>query len=125
MLVAHRRSELCPFSAAFPRYLRKALGSSSRAAGLVCTRRVFYSAPGKKTLFTPSFRLPVAAEGAGEFHNGTEPSPTQPHKPGQPRDEGDGSSLAVVANIHGCSCQSPFSPVAPLPGLAAGLRQDR
>lgn len=60
----------------------------------------------------PQLRFPSSCGGRREFHEGTEPSPTQPHKPGQPQDEGAGSSLAVVAHIHCCSCQSP-SPLWP------------
>lgn len=84
MPAAHRRSELCPFSAAFPRCLRKTLGSPSQAAGLVCTRRVFYSTLGKDT-FSPSFRLLMAAEGAGNFTRAPshrQPNPTSPGSPG-------------------------------------------
>lgn len=83
-LVAHRRSELCPFSAAFPGCLRKALGCPSPAAGLVCTRRVFCSTLGKDT-FSPSFLLLAAAEGAGNFTRAPshrQPNPTSPGSPG-------------------------------------------
>lgn len=71
-----------------------------------CLRKRHFPPP-TRTPRPPQFPSPCGSRGSREFHKGTEPSPTQSHKPRQPQEEGDGSSLAVLANIYGCSCQSP------------------
>lgn len=87
----------------FPQIIGKTLGFPQNAAGRVCARRVFCSAPRTDT-FSPAFRLPPPWR-MGIFGR----APSHPRQRGQPRGRGDGSSLAVAANIHGFSCQSPIS----------------
>lgn len=107
---AHRRSELWPFSAPVsPKFIGKTLGLPQNAAGRVCARRVFCSAPQTETFF-PQFPAPPWRMGI--FGR----APSHPRQRGQPRGRGDGSSLAVAANIHGFSCQSPSPCRAAAPG---------
>lgn len=94
----------------FPQIIGKTLGFPQNAAGRVCARRVFCSAPRTDT-FSPAFRLPPPWR-MGIFGR----APSHPRQRGQPRGRGDGSSLAVAANIHGFSCQSPSPRRAAAPG---------
>lgn len=94
----------------FPQIIGKTLGFPQNAAGRVCARRVFCSAPQPDT-FSPAFRLPPPWR-MGIFGR----APSHPRQRGQPRGRGDGSSLAVAANIHGFSCQSPSPRRAAAPG---------
>lgn len=94
----------------FPQIIGKTLGFPQNAAGRVCARRVFCSAPRTDT-FSPAFRLPPPWR-MGIFGR----APSHPRQRGQPRGRGDGSSLAVAANIHGFSCQSPSPCRAAAPG---------
>lgn len=95
----------------FPQIIGKTLGFPQNAAGRVCARRVFCSAPQPDT-FSPAFRLPPVAD--GNFRQGTEPSPPARAAPGprgwlQP----------------GCGCKYSRL-LLPEPHLPAGLqRQDR
>jgi len=111
---AHRRSELCLFSAAFPRCPGLPIAGCWACLQKACF--LLYS--GERHYFPPSFCLPVAAEGAGNFTRAPSHRQPNPTSLGSPGAERDGSSLAVVANIHGFSCQSPSPPWPSYPAHA-------